>query len=311
MLFDLLDQYDRRHLLHGKVGFDARECDVLCRYYHRAPRVSTLIAVMLVLLGRADARGAEVAAHLALRDPTSADLWDLAELWQEPTLHGPLTRQVPWFAAYFQRPDRPAMYQHIGELIQHGEMTTAQLVNFGDTPVLRKLTDQLVATGDAMLGQLPSDWLAQRMFAYVETKNDTLLRCSLEHVPDARWSDAWLQALLAAKGPPDPERVAFYRELPVGRLWCLRQRLFAPFLSDDHLPAEIRRFWEAWLHHVGNLEAEGVGWWITLGRLRIFQTPVASHLYFNDRQAAAEVVVVDGAWRGYMERVVRQRVHGH
>jgi hypothetical protein len=307
-LFQRLAQMRLAEVGPWSVHLRSAQRDLLCDYYHRAPSSRVLAALAALLAHHRDRRFSPVLCLWFFFAPPAAEIREVQALWQAHSLVSLFDPHQAWLTRYLNsaEPDEPLQY--VTACLEQDELDLNRLSSaILKSPLFEQLMDYIFAKGGVLMSRLQPEPLAQRAEAYLERGDRLRVTTYLRDVPERDWKPAFLERLASKLGNPDPIENDFYRRLPEGRIWSLRQVLFTARMRAASSPKSQQVFWQDYLHHCQNWFYRDGTAHITIRPLRIVETARESLVtMLENMDRVVDRIPCDNRWRRRMSELLEE-----
>jgi len=309
-LFRCLEQMEPSALENLSRKLLARDLDLLCRNFNKAPSPRALMAACLVLGFRGDQRFGEVIRYFLFQLPRGELLQSLRAPWRSRQFSRLLLPGLAWIGHFFDG-DEPELVGFIIAGVKAGQVPLASILVGADLnePLAGALIDFIFAEGHEWIARIPSEQARIISAQFLVDRRDSALQAFFNHYPERAWPTAFLELVYNAKGAPDPETRPFYRAFEKGRLWVFRQKLFRARMEQAGDLNDWDPFWQRWLHRFQDWKrVDGVSY-IHARPLKIKDTTTASEMTLTTNPSAAvDRLEKDPGWEAKMDALLQQNL---
>ena len=311
-LFRLLEQMDLRKVGPWSERLTQADLDRLCHYYDRAPSARALLALLIILVFRKDARAESVMRHFFHMLPQKIDIEDLRALWNEMGLTEVAAGSALWIGRFVEGTGETDLLAYVQNGLKDQTLSYAEILSkvTRATPLINALTDFLFTEGKYLLAHLAPSLATELVQEFLEKGENQKLINFLNFYPDEHWKPEFVETLCRIKGNPDPQQVPFYREVEKGRIWSIRKKLYNARMASASLKAAHIDFWQPWLHRCQSVIREGRSIRILIEPLEILETASRTQVFWARRKQDGPILDLDnsGSWEYQLEEILSEKV---
>ena len=309
-LFQWLEQLDVAGLAALSQGLTARDLDLLCAAFNRAPTHRALVGVALILGFLGDRRFAEVLRHFLFQAPATAIMRVMQEPWREGGFVRLLPAGMRWVDTFFADADLDLVSFVIRE-VSRDQLTLEKVLpdSVLREPLARALVDFIFSEGHSLITRIKSGQARTIAAQFLVDRRDGELQAFFNHYPESGWPPAFLELVYQAKGMPDPDTRPFYRPFDKGRLWAFRQKLFRARMGSGEAFSDQDPFWQPWLHRCQDWRRAPEGTYLYLRPLKIKDMVSETEIKeWVEAETPAETIKKDIHWETRMTNLLQDRL---